>query len=418
MMTQKEIDLAIPTFLRRDGKEKPMAEHAKLSPSSAHRWMNCPASAKKEAGVPNTSNFYAAQGTAAHQLIEELVAAPLLKDGAPPVLKLGRIIEVDGHKIEVDQEMIEACEAWSEYEFDLMKSIGLRRSDTRTEHRVTLKGIGIPEVWGTGDKLLMEAFGTLHVMDFKYGAGVPVDVKGNEQLMIYGLGALLEFGDDYDFEDVTLHIFQPRAPHKDGPARTWTISADKLRDWGKNVLAPAVKETEKSLLLSVGDWCQFCAVKATCPAQHKHAQAVARMEFGKANVVVPGPEDLTMTELAEVLAASKLVRDWLTSVEGYALDMLKKNQPVPGHKLVQKRGQRKWADEDKAARAFANKFGEDAYTEPALKSPAQMEKIEGAKGLVAKHAHMVSSGVTIAPDSDKRQAVDPLALFKADPVED
>jgi len=47
-----------------------MGTHALLSPSAAHRWMNCPPSACLEREFPSSSSEVAAEGTAAHALCE------------------------------------------------------------------------------------------------------------------------------------------------------------------------------------------------------------------------------------------------------------------------------------------------------------------------------------------------------------
>ena len=47
-----------------------MAEHAKLSASSSHRWLNCGPSVRLEESFENTTNDAAEQGTAAHALSE------------------------------------------------------------------------------------------------------------------------------------------------------------------------------------------------------------------------------------------------------------------------------------------------------------------------------------------------------------
>ena len=44
--------------------------HAKLSPSSAYRWIACPGSIRLSAGIPDTSSVFAEEGTAAHELCE------------------------------------------------------------------------------------------------------------------------------------------------------------------------------------------------------------------------------------------------------------------------------------------------------------------------------------------------------------
>lgn len=43
-----------------------MAKHALLSASSAHRWLNCPPSAKLSATYQDTSSEFARQGTECH----------------------------------------------------------------------------------------------------------------------------------------------------------------------------------------------------------------------------------------------------------------------------------------------------------------------------------------------------------------
>lgn len=47
-----------------------MSNHALLSPSSAHRWLNCPLAPRLEAEFPDTSSDYACEGTLAHSVCE------------------------------------------------------------------------------------------------------------------------------------------------------------------------------------------------------------------------------------------------------------------------------------------------------------------------------------------------------------
>ena len=51
-----------------------MAAHAKLSPSAASRWINCPGSVALCATLPKPpSTFYADEGTSAHALAEKCI---------------------------------------------------------------------------------------------------------------------------------------------------------------------------------------------------------------------------------------------------------------------------------------------------------------------------------------------------------
>jgi hypothetical protein len=55
---------------------------------------------------------------------------------------------------------------------------------------------------------------------------------------------------------------------------------------------------------------------------------------------------------------------------------------------------------------FKEKFGEDAFTKPQLRSPAEMEKLgAAAKELVREYAYTPQTGLTVAREDDNRPAV-------------
>jgi hypothetical protein len=81
--------------------------------------------------------------------------------------------------------------------------------------------------------------------------------------------------------------------------------------------------------------------------------------------------------------------------------------PVPGYKLVPKRATRSWANEGIAkATLLGMGVQSSALVETKMKSPAQVEKLlpRGEK-LPADLVQAISSGNTIAPESDPRPAV-------------
>lgn len=95
----------------------------------------------------------------------------------------------------------------------------------------------VPKGFGTADCLIMTP-DALHVVDFKYGKGVPVDAKDNPQLKLYALGALSEYGLLYQFKTIHIHIVQPRLKI----LGTDTFSRTALTEWGNSVVKPKAKE--------------------------------------------------------------------------------------------------------------------------------------------------------------------------------
>lgn len=47
-----------------------MANHAILSASASHRWLNCPPSVRLTERIPDNGSIYAAEGSEAHELCE------------------------------------------------------------------------------------------------------------------------------------------------------------------------------------------------------------------------------------------------------------------------------------------------------------------------------------------------------------
>lgn len=373
-----------------------MGEHARLSASSADRWMNCTGSPDLCAGKVSTTSRFAIEGTTAHELAEKVLTntttqAPVTDD---------------------EQEMLDFVEVYTTYCQQLMDEA----EEHHVEKRVTLDNLywdsSPPEpLFGTAD--FVAAVGeTLHVVDFKYGAGVPVDAKENAQLAYYGLGAFfaLSKGNSGRFTEVELTIIQPRAPHPDGPVRTWDIPVSELLAWGAEFKQHIDLIAKKETMLAAGSWCRFCPSLGDCPEAHKAATERARLDFGA--IPKTAPETLPDDELAAIMAGVEFAQLWINAVSAEVQARLERGHAIKGWKLVPKRAQRKWIDESETSNWVASVLqrGRDedqAYTEPKLKSPAQLEKVLKKFNLQIPNilVSKISSGVTLAPESDSRQGV-------------
>jgi hypothetical protein len=372
--------------------------HSELGASQMSRWDACPGSVALSRGMPNTTSIYAAEGTAAHEL-----AAFCLSNGDNPRDQIGNILKADGFEIEVTEDMAEAVIVY------LMAVRGdyaefPDRPTRLVEHQFHLQSLH-PKLHGTADCVQMyHKQKLLRVYDYKHGAGVPVEVMDNKQLKYYGLGALLSSG--MPAETVELIIVQPRCKHPQGPVRVHRIAALDLIDFSADLL-DAVKRTEVSdAPLVAGDHCRWCKASAVCPELAKQATARAKIDFRPEVKYNP-------VELAENLRWLPVLEGWIENVRKFAYaEALRGNVP-PGHKLVDKRANRKWAQDEHTTEIELGKIGlaESEIFEPReLLSPAKIEKVIGKpKTNAAKHEALAklvkkeSSGTALVQDTDPRE---------------
>lgn len=395
--------------------------HATLAPSAAHRWIECPGSIALSAGVEGKSSVFAAEGTAAHELASQCLtngfdadhyADYVIDISAPGIatrfLMPGAPLGDDDTRFVVDEEMVEGVQLYVDYVRKLASSHGKGENyEIEVEVRLDMRHIH-RSIFGTGDTILYDKINKrLHVLDFKYGKGVVVDVTANPQLLTYAAGAAHLYH-NREVRAVFLHIVQPRAPHQDGAIRTYQLDLIDLMEF-EQVLGNAARATEDpDAPLHAGDWCRFCPALAFCPEARRHSTEAALAEFAE-------PARLSPEQLTKVLGEADLIGDWVKAVQVFAHAEAVAGRCPEGYKLVPKRAMRRWKDDCLAEAAFSALFDPAAiYTEPKFKSPAQIEKAIGKKtfacmtDLVTK----VSSGTNLVPLSDPRAAA------KADGLEE
>lgn len=221
----------------------------------------------------------------------------------------------------------------------------------------------VPEGYGTGDCTIV-ADGTAHVIDFKYGVGLPVKAAENTQLMCYGLGILQTFGNLYSIQRIKLSIYQPRRENVD----TWEISTEALLKWAEEVLKPAAKlayagEGE----YKAGDHCIFCRIKDTCRERADYYMELMKHEL-------EDPTELTDDEIALILPKVEGLVGWAADLKEYALHQALGGRKYKGFKVVEGRATRKYTDEAKAAEAVKN-AGYDPYEKKILGITAMTKEL-------------------------------------------
>lgn len=375
-------------------------EHSLVGASSCQRWWNCPGSVALLKKIPEEkeTSIYADEGTVAHMLAEIG-----LKKGMKEVRSYEEeLIEVGDTEIEVTEEMIEAVDEYvCAIEKDL-KNLDLNSSNLEIEKQFNLKSIS-KEAFGTCDAVITEPFGLLRVYDFKYGAGVSVNVIDNKQLLYYALGA----AEGKDIEEIELIIIQPRARHSETTIRRWRTSVEYLNKFESD-LKFKIKITEKkNAELKTGDWCKFCKAKTSCPEIKKTVVQTTKMDFNT-QVIPPNPGKLLPRDISKILSFKDLIIDWLKAIESEGYKILQRGGTIEGFKLIQKRANRKWISEDDVIEEYGDQFGTKIYNTK-LRTPAQIEKIIG-KDFNFDLCEYPEGGIIIVPELDKRSPIKATAI--------
>ena len=306
--------------------------HSRLGASSAKRWMTCPGSVRELANVPNTSSAAAAEGTRAHEWAEHLLKSR--QTSALPCIG----VTLPGHNAPMTKDMAEAVSVYLEHVDALA---GVPGAELYVEQRLRLTDIDA-ELYGTNDACVyLPATRHLHVIDYKHGAGVFVDVVGNPQLLYYAYGALLNHNES-GVDTVTLHVVQPRCGSGDG-VRSFDNDPMDLFCWAAT-LADAVRATRApDAPLVPGDHCRetFCSFAPQCPALRSAALAAAADDFAP----VADPTTFGAEELGTRLREARLLSAYLNALQDHAESEAKAGRMPSGWKYVEGRGKRAWKPE-------------------------------------------------------------------------
>ncbi len=226
--------------------------HAKLNASSSHRWMMCPPSVKLSEQFADKPSPYAEEGSFLHELSELKLHRYL---GDMPADDIAA--QYTEHTYN-DFYSAEAETVTDEYVNFCIETIEAVRSSCpdpliMVKHRLDYSEY-VPEGYGTGDMVIV-ADGIIDVIDLKGGRGVRVEAQRNSQLMLYALGALLEFDPLYDIHTIRMTIVQPRLNN----ISTYEISAEELLRWAETEVRPKAMLAYKGAgEFCAGEWCRFC----------------------------------------------------------------------------------------------------------------------------------------------------------------
>lgn len=354
-----------------------MMAHAKLSPSSAHRWTRCPGSVREELKYPDNSGPAALDGTRTHALLEMCLVT-----GMDPELMVGMTTSDDDGSYTIDADRAKRVKV----AVDHVRDLG---GEVTTERRVDpSRLVGRDDLGGTVDVTVIVG-DTVHVIDYKDGI-TPVEAVENEQLIAYALGHLAEYNlpinGDYPVKRIILTIIQPKLAMKGLPPITsWELSVESLLSRiGDIVVKAAATDAPDAPLVPGEKQCRFCRAKGGCSAVSQSTLEAVGM-FKSIDIVqqaaVSEPTELSNDRIREIIQAAPLLRQLLEATEAEALRRMQMGMTIPGLKVVNGRGSRVWAFPEEEMEAKLKKLGipsKSLYVTKLI-SPAQAEKLTWEK---------------------------------------
>jgi hypothetical protein len=281
------------------------------------------------------------------------------------------------------------------------------------EQYVTFEDI-VPNGGGTSDVVIVGK-NLIHIIDLKFGKGVPVSAIGNTQLRLYALGAIKKYIRECTCTEARMTIIQPRLHD----ISTDFVSIDELNDWAINYVKPRAELAiaGKGELVP-GDHCKFCKLKGKCKALADKQLAIAQAEFEDAVVEnnMLEPANMSPEVISRILDIAPKFIDWFKDVEAYAMKTaINDGTKIPGYKLVEGRSTRVIVSPASVIEKLRTAgFSEEDYLKPTeLLGITTLEKNIGKKlfnELCEQYIIKPQGKPTLVPESDKRVAIDVKSL--------
>ena len=356
-------------------------QHSKVvGGSTAKRVINCPGSVALVAKMPpQASSKYADEGTMLHGCMEELLADDTMIIGA---------IRAKHSLTDEQVDKLTFC-------VNALDQIDPKQKMTFVQEvKVEFEGVKALEgVFGNAD-LIGRMGDRAVILDWKFGDGVMVEAEENPQGLFYAAAAMKTSSLQWAFDgarEVEIIIVQPPF------VRRWVTTFARIRDFERELVNAVKVAAEPDAPLTLGDHCRWCTAKPICP----------QMNGAVDRTVHTALQGIDNAALAQALSLADRLESFIADARALAQARLEKGLAVPGYKLVPKRATRQWFDESKAEQALmAAGLGADDIYKRELLSPAQAEKVAKRLGVTfpTDQVVAVSSGNTIAPESDPRPA--------------
>lgn len=335
-----------------------MKTHSLISPSNFERRMLCPGSMEAEKDLPYKTSIHAETGTMLHDRVNQLITAE-------------NTDWIEGLTDEQQIAVVNAAAYYNNLKFGTLEIVKEIHEET-----FSLKFL-MDGMQGTADSVLIMYDKDsnrchIHVIDYKFGVGVPVKAHNNYQLMLYALGVYMHpeisnivrykcnLGSNqqpFRFTTAHLHIVQPYLQNS-----RWDLTPEELTSLVTGSRMQLIKQAivnanePDAVRIPSTKACQFCRAKPTCPALNAMLPAVDKS--GDKHLIEAKVRLLTDDEIASIYERKDIINMYLKSIEEYIKERLSKGE-FANYKLRPKLSNRKWNVE--AEEFLVDKLGDKAY---------------------------------------------------------
>lgn len=376
-----------------------------IRPSSAYRWLNCPGNPRVQAIAnrlpPEPDPPDAAEGTAAHKWLEHYLGGCGKPETDIPNEQKVLLSQIADDIDWYAETMGYSIQTEVEYTLTFELSNG-RRHEMKLHADIVLRNET-----------------DLVVLDYKHGAGRPVDVVGNPQTLIYLLGAIASIPTGpRTVENFGVGIIQPR-----GRGEGWQqidVSWEEIHQTRAKAQAAIERAYADRVEYIPGPHCWRCPGKrGLCPAVLKDAIDCCVLTPHK----VPS-KDLTIETLENMfggvlpwglLDLAAETKTFLKTLEDYADVWLKSGKTIPGWGLESSHGRRSWENPEEVPGVLVQLLGGRVEDYQKTKPPAPINLTDAER--IAKRRGVKIDGLIKKPVVQKRVKMENPGSLGFSPVE-
>lgn len=344
--------------------------HSVIASSAAPRWGHCAGSILMEAQHPDRESEEAAEGTAAHWVMEKALRNALTDMRPPDCQHWHGLTAPNG--VVVNDEMVAGAHIMCD---DVWRTAKEHAAFNKLliEHRGVAPNLIHPLQGGTLDVALpLIKQRKVYLWDFKFGHLV-VEHRDNYQAVCYYAQLVEELGIDGIMDqhiDVHIRICQPRAFHREGSLREWVVKASDLRAYINRLHNQAHDAMRENAPTVAGPWCRDCKARHDCSTAGRAAQHAMSIA-GQSERDGMTPEEMAY-ELAMLKDAAQKLEARRTGIEQHIGALLDSGEAVPGWALERPKGRQRIKPEHEETVKFIGRSYGKEVTKTTLKTPKQI----------------------------------------------